>query len=60
VYAKRVEIGALREKDLEIRDGLTGDEWIVLAGQTKLRDGAVVSTTEQQMLKVTSVEGVQK
>jgi len=48
VYAKRVEIGALREKDLQIRGGLTGDEWIVLAGQTKLMDGAVVSATEQQ------------
>jgi len=47
VYAKRVEIGAPREKDLEIRGGLTGDEWIVLTGQTELRDGSVVSATEQ-------------
>ena len=48
VYAKRVEIGAPRERDLEIRSGLSGDEWIVLAGQTKLRDGSAVSATEQQ------------
>ncbi len=49
VYAKSVEIRAAREKDLVvIRDGLSGDEWIVLAGQTKLRDGSVVSATEQQ------------
>lgn len=48
VYAKRVEIGALREKELQIRGGLTGDEWIVLAGQTKIRDGSVVSAAEQQ------------
>ncbi len=46
VYAKRVEIGAPRERDLEIRSGLTSDEWIVLAGQTKLRDGSVVSAAE--------------
>jgi len=48
VYAKYVEIGALREKDVQIRVGLTGDEWIVVAGQTNLRDGSVVSATEQQ------------
>ena len=48
VYAKRVEIGALREKDVQIRGGLSGEEWIVLAGQTKLRDGSLVSATEQQ------------
>ena len=42
VYAKRVEIGAPREKDLVIR-GLTGDEWIVLEGQEKLSDGSLVS-----------------
>ena len=48
VYAKRIEIGAPREKDLEIRGGFTGDEWIVLTGQTELRDGSVVSATEQQ------------
>jgi RND family efflux transporter MFP subunit len=46
VYANRVEVGAPRERDLEIRSGLTGDEWIVLAGQTKLREGSVVSATE--------------
>jgi len=46
VYAKRVEIGAPRERDLEIRSGLTGDELVVLAGQTKLRDGSVVSAAE--------------
>ncbi len=46
VYAKRVEIGAPRERDLEIRSGLSGDDWIVLAGQTRLRDGALVAAIE--------------
>ena len=61
VYAKRVEIGAPRERDLEIRNGLTGDELIVLAGQTKLRDGSVVSTAEAtERPEVNSEGGVRK
>ncbi len=48
VYAKRVEIGTLINKDIEIKSGLSGDELIVLAGQTKLRNGMAVSATEQQ------------
>ncbi len=46
VYAKRVEIGAPHEKDLVIRGGLAGDEWIVMAGQEKLSDGSIVSAAE--------------
>jgi multidrug efflux pump subunit AcrA (membrane-fusion protein) len=49
VYAKRVDIGALIDKDVEIKSGLSGDELIVLAGQTKLRDGLAVSATEEQI-----------
>ncbi len=61
VYAKRVEIGAPRERDVEIRSGLTGDEWIVLAGQTKLRDGSVVSAAETTWWsEVNSKGGVRK
>ncbi len=48
VYAKRVEIGAPYGRDLEIKSGLSGNEWVVLAGQTRLREGSVVSVTEQQ------------
>lgn len=48
VYAKRVEIGAAINKDVQVKSGLSGDELIVLAGQMKLRDGSVVSATEQQ------------
>jgi RND family efflux transporter MFP subunit len=47
VYAKRVEIGAVINRDVQIKSGLSGDELIVLAGQGKLRDGLVVSATEQ-------------
>ena len=47
VYAKCVEIGAAVNKDVEIKSGLSGNELIVLAGQTKLNNGQAVSVTEQ-------------
>ncbi len=59
VYTKRVEIGSLFDKDVEIKNGLTGDEWIVLAGQTRLINGSVVSATEQQP-EATSAARAQK
>jgi RND family efflux transporter MFP subunit len=59
VYAKRVEIGAVIDRDVEIKSGLSGDELIVLAGQTKLRNGTVVRVTEQRS-DVTSVGGARK
>jgi membrane fusion protein (multidrug efflux system) len=51
VYAKRVEIGAAVNKDVVIKSGLSGNELIVLAGQTKLRNGLTVSATEQTVRK---------
>lgn len=46
VYARRVETGGLYGREIEITRGLRGDESIVLAGQERLRDGAVVSVTD--------------
>ena len=43
VYAKRVETGAMHGKEIEIKQGLAGDASIVLAGQTRLWEGALVS-----------------
>ncbi|NVN92397.1 MAG: efflux RND transporter periplasmic adaptor subunit [Desulfuromonadales bacterium] len=51
VYTKRVEIGAVVNKNVEIKSGLSGNELIVLAGQAKLRNGLTVSATEQTVLK---------
>ena len=48
VYTKRVEVGAVVNKDIEIKGGLSGNELIVLGGQTRLRNGQVVSATQQQ------------
>lgn len=51
VYAKRVEIGAAVNKDVQIKSGLSGNELIVLAGQTRLKNGQLVAATEQAVQK---------
>lgn len=51
VYTKRVEIGTAVNRNVEIKSGLEGRELIVLAGQTKLRNGLTVSATEQTVRK---------
>ncbi len=43
VYAKRVEVGTVHGKEVEIKSGLSGNESIVVAGQGRLRDGVIVS-----------------
>jgi multidrug efflux pump subunit AcrA (membrane-fusion protein) len=47
VYTKRVEIGVAVNRNVEIKSGLSGNELIVLAGQTKLRNGLTVAASEQ-------------
>lgn len=47
VYEKRVETGAVYGRDVEIRSGLTGNEWIVVGGQDRLRDGTLVATNNK-------------
>lgn len=49
VYAKRVETGAMHGKEIEIKQGLAGDETIILAGQQRLRDGALVSVITEDV-----------
>lgn len=45
VYARRVDTGGLYGREIEITRGLSGTESVVLAGQERLRDGAVVAVT---------------
>jgi RND family efflux transporter MFP subunit len=59
VYTKRVEVGSVINKDIEIKSGLSGDELIVLAGQGKLRNGSVVAAAEQRS-EATSLEDARK
>jgi multidrug efflux pump subunit AcrA (membrane-fusion protein) len=51
VYTKRVDIGAAVSRNVQITSGLSGNELIVLAGQTKLRNGLPVTATEQTVGK---------
>jgi RND family efflux transporter MFP subunit len=43
VYSKRVKIGAFRGTEVEIKEGLSENESIVIAGQDHLRDGMPVT-----------------
>lgn len=45
VFSRRVELGTFRDREVEIRRGLTGDELVVVAGQHKLRDGALADAS---------------
>jgi multidrug efflux pump subunit AcrA (membrane-fusion protein) len=47
VYSRRVELGTVYGAEVEIKNGLSGAELLVLAGQGKLRDGFAVSVVEQ-------------
>jgi multidrug efflux pump subunit AcrA (membrane-fusion protein) len=43
IYSKRVKTGAFRGTEVEIKEGLSGDEAIVIGGQDHLRDGMSVT-----------------
>jgi RND family efflux transporter MFP subunit len=47
VYARRVETGAVYGREIAITSGLSGDETVVFAGQERLRDGTIVSLTDE-------------
>ncbi|MGA2806834.1 MAG: efflux RND transporter periplasmic adaptor subunit [Terracidiphilus sp.] len=42
VYARRVEVGAPINNEVEIQSGLTGSEQVVVAGQQNVREGSLV------------------
>jgi RND family efflux transporter MFP subunit len=46
-YSKRVKAGALCGTEVEIKEGLSGNESIVIAGQDRLRDGIPVTIASQ-------------
>jgi RND family efflux transporter MFP subunit len=45
-YSRRVETGSVYGTEVEIKQGLSGTELLVLAGQNKLRDGSAVNAVE--------------
>ena len=48
VFSKRVEVGVLIGRDIQIRSGLKGDESIVVAGQHALRNGMLATLNPDQ------------
>ena len=54
VYSKRVKVGTFWGTEVEIQEGLSGDESIVIAGQDYLRDGMPVTIAPQPAEAATS------
>lgn len=48
VYSKRVKVGSLHGTEVEIKEGLSGNESVVIAGQDYLRDGMPVTIASRQ------------
>lgn len=46
VYGRRVELGPVREREVEIQAGLSADEPVVVAGQHQVREGMRVDAAE--------------
>ena len=42
VYGRRVEVGSMIGRELEIRSGLTGNEQVVVDGQQNVREGSLI------------------
>ncbi|RJR48843.1 MAG: efflux RND transporter periplasmic adaptor subunit [Desulfobacteraceae bacterium] len=57
VYRKRVKVGAFRGTQVEIQEGLSGNESIVIAGQDYLRDGMPVTVASLPPENVSAGKG---
>ncbi len=56
VYSKRVKAGSFCGTEVEIKEGLSGNESVVLAGQDYLRDGVPVTVSSQPARNASSDE----
>ena len=52
VYGRRVTVGSLIGREVEITEGLKADDLVVVSGQQRLRDGALVSATVDTVVAV--------
>ncbi len=48
VYAKRVTVGGIMDRDVQIIDGVKDSDSVVVAGQQLVREGSVVSAKEEK------------
>ena len=48
VFSRRVEVGSVYGREVEVRKGLSGQDLVVVAGQNGLTDGSPVNVLEEQ------------
>ena len=48
VYARRVTVGGIMDRDVQIIDGVKDSDSVVVAGQQLVREGSVVSAKEEK------------
>jgi multidrug efflux pump subunit AcrA (membrane-fusion protein) len=48
VYARRVTVGGIMDRDVQIIDGVKDSDLVVVAGQQLVREGSVVSAKEEK------------
>jgi RND family efflux transporter MFP subunit len=48
VYARRVTVGGIMDRDVQIIDGVKDSDTVVVAGQQLVREGSVVSAKEEK------------
>jgi multidrug efflux pump subunit AcrA (membrane-fusion protein) len=49
VYSRRVAVGSPIDREIEITQGLEAGDLVVVAGQERMRDGASVTATVEQV-----------
>ena len=48
VYARRVTVGGIMDRDVQIIDGIKDSDSVVVAGQQLVREGSIVSAKEER------------
>ena len=48
VYARRVTLGGIMDRDVQITDGVKDSDSVVVAGQQLVREGSIVSAKEER------------
>jgi membrane fusion protein (multidrug efflux system) len=52
VYARRITVGTVYGKEVEVTSGLTSNEMIVVGGQHRVREGSKVEATTAKTAQV--------
>jgi len=49
---RKVSVGSIQGEAVEVIDGLTDEDWIIVAGQHKLRDGQDIQIDDKQLVSL--------